>query len=299
MARQARWSAFMSLAALLSALLVAQTPTPVPTGDQFTAAGKEWPVVGGDWSNRRYSALTHVTAANVKQLRGAWVSEPFVDGATSRAMPVVRDGLMFVTTQTRIYALDAKTGRLVWVRDPASGTKLGAPEPGYPSELGVTIAVMKNGQIVPSAQGVAVAQGLVFAGLWGGEVIALREQTGELVWRSQVGDNPAPMGQGVSAAVTYAAGMIFTGTSNGDFGNRTRFAALDAATGRKLWQFFVVPGPGERGHDTWPRDNEVWKIGGGGIWRIAAVDPTLGLVYFCTGNGFPPYGGEVRAGDNL
>jgi alcohol dehydrogenase (cytochrome c) len=287
------------VAACCSVLLVAQTPPPGMGPEQFTGAAKEWPVVGGDWSNRRYSALTQITPANVTQLRGAWVSDTFVDGATSRAMPVVRDGLMFVTTQTRIYALDAKTGRTVWIRDPARNTKLGAPEPGYAGELAVTIAVMKNGQIIPSAQGVGVAQGLVFVGLWGGEVVALREKTGELVWRSQVGDDPAPMGQGVSAAVTYAAGMIFVGTSNGDFGNRTRMAALDAATGRKLWQFFVVPGPGERGHETWAQDNEVWKVGGGGIWRTAAIDPELGLVYFGTGNAFPPYGGEMRPGDNL
>ena len=169
MARQARWLALMSIAVLLSALLTAQSPAPGPTGDQFTAAGKEWPVVGGDWSNRRYSTLTQINAANVQQLRGAWVSDAFVDGATSRAMPVVRNGRLFITTQTRIYALDAKTGRTVWMRDPSINTEVGPTEPGFEGELGVTIAAMKSGQIIPSAQGVAVAQGLVFVGLWGGK----------------------------------------------------------------------------------------------------------------------------------
>jgi outer membrane protein assembly factor BamB/mono/diheme cytochrome c family protein len=75
--------------------------------------------------------------------------------------------------------------------------------------------------------------------------------------------------------------------------------ALDAATGKELWHFFTVPGPGEPGHNTWDQLNNVWKIGGGGVWQTGAVDPDLGLVYFVTGNPVPPFGGEVRGGNNL
>ena len=62
---------------------------------------------------------------------------------------------------------------------------------------------------------------------------------------------------------------------------------------------FVVPGPGEAGHETWPHDSDVWKLGGGGVWLVGALDADLGMVYFVTGNAVPQTGGEIRAGDNL
>ena len=61
----------------------------------------------------------------------------------------------------------------------------------------------------------------------------------------------------------------------------------------------MTTGPGEPGHETWPKDNDAWKTGGGAIWLMGAADPDLGLIYFVTGNGVPQHGGEVRAGDNL
>src|SRR6185436_17954728 len=69
-------------------------------------------------------------------------------------------------------------------------------------------------------------------------------------------------------------------------------------TGKKAWEFFVVPGPEDAGHETWP-PSDSWKTGGGAIWLVGAADPDLGLVYFGTGNGVPQYAGDTRAGDNL
>ena len=305
MARNRWWMVFVFVVAVvaMSGSVVGQSATPL-RDDRFTSSGEEWPLVGGDWGNQRYSTLSQINAQNIKNLRGAWISDRLADAATSRAMPVVRDGLMFITTQTRVHALDARTGQTVWSHNPATDDATTAGEvvpgePGFEAVTGFRIAVMKGGQIVPNTQGVAVAEGLVFVGLYGGEVIALREKTGERVWRQQVGDDPPARGQGISAAVSYANGVVFTGTVNGDFGNRTRAAALDAATGRILWRFYVVPGPGGPGHETWPQDSENWKIGGGGIWKVAAIDQDLGLVYYGTGNAFPGYAGELRAGDNL
>jgi plastocyanin/outer membrane protein assembly factor BamB len=75
---------------------------------------------------------------------------------------------------------------------------------------------------------------------------------------------------------------------------------VDAKTGRELWRFFVVPRPGEPGHETWPQNNLAWEWGGASIWLAPVVDPDLGLVYYGTGNPDPiTYSGEVRAGNNL
>lgn len=285
-----RVAALVGVASVLTlSLLAAQAPP--PPAESFAASGKEWSLFGGDWGNRRHSTLTQITPANVRSLRGAWVSEPFLEGAVSRSAPVVKDGLMYVSAPPRVYALDARTGRHVWSYKPGDASLSG-------EGLTRTVAA-RAGAVVPNTQGVSVGQGLVFVGLMQGDVVALRAKTGEAVWRKSIGDSPAPRGQLVSQAVTYANGVVFAGTSNGDYGLRPRVVALDAATGRELWRFYSVPGPGEPGHETWSANNDVWMRGGGGFWRTGAVDPDLGLIYFNVGNPWPQFGGEIRVGDNL
>ena len=96
-------------------------------------------------------------------------------------------------------------------------------------------------------------------------------------------------------APTYASGLVFVGL-NADRGFRGQAVALDAKTGRQVWKFYVVPGPGEPGHETWPKDNDSWKTGGGAIWLMGAADPDLGLIYFATGNGVPNTGVKCGPG---
>lgn len=255
---------------------------------------KEWPVVNGDWANTRYSTLDQINSRTVGQLRGAWVSEKFMDGAMSRSTPVVVDGRMFVTAGTRVYALNAKTGETLWTYRTDS-TK---PPAGLETPMGEAM-VIASGHALPNSQGVGVGDGMVFAGLTDGRVIALDQRTGELGWTHQAGDDPPKRGQAVSTAPVYANGVVFLGMANGDFGLRGRVVALDAKTGREIWHFFAVPGPGEIGHDTWPRNNDSWKQGGGGVWQAGAVDSELGMVYFAPGNTVPQTGGEAREGNNL
>ena len=151
-----------------------------------------------------------------------------------------------------------------------------------------------------SWQGVALGEGLIFVG----------SQTGtkSKLWTKRPGSQsgvrpsakfPLREGESVTGAPTYWKGVVFAGLANGDWALRGRVVALDAKTGRELWHFFTVPGPGEAGHDSWDQQNNVWKIGGGGVWQTGAVDPSLGLVYFVTGNPIPPFGGEERPGNNL
>ena len=93
--------------------------------------------------------------------------------------------------------------------------------------------------------------------------------------------------------------MVIVGFAGGDRGTRSRVKAYDAKDGRLIWTFYTIPGPGEPGHETWPKDNDAWKYGGAAIWQTPAIDPELGLLYFSTGNAAPDYNGAFRAGDNL
>ena len=253
-------------------------------------AGAEWPRVGGDLGGMRYSKLTQITTENVKNLSGAWVTR-FDRGLNSRATPVVRDGLMFLTAGTSVYALNAKTGETVWKRMtvPAPGATL----PG--------LAPQGPGPGSPNRHGVSLGDGKVFVGLRNGVVLALHEKTGEVIWEHQVfGDEPPlkSYAETVSEATTYWQGMVFAATG-GDWGTPARIVALDANTGKERWVFWTVPRPGEKGSETWPKNSDLWKYGGGGVWMEAVIDPDLQLVYYVTGNASPQYGGELRAGDNL
>src|SRR5688572_17717896 len=79
-----------------------------------TAERKDWPLAGGDTTNQRYSPLNQINRENVEKLGGAWVSAAFPDGATSRATPVIHDGLIFLNAGQRVHALDARNGQSVW-----------------------------------------------------------------------------------------------------------------------------------------------------------------------------------------
>ncbi len=252
--------------------------------DLRKAPTKSWPMVAGDWGNGRYSQLTQINAANIKSLGGAW--NHIFEGEVSRGTPVVVDGMMFVTAGAHVYALNPKTGDVVWTH---------------------------QAEVAPSNlfKGVAVGDGMVFYGTADAHVVALDEKTGDQIWSVPMGDslavrgddNPSAAltttGEYVSGAPAYAKGMVITGMSDGDHGVRCRIVAMDAKTGKRVWQFFSVPAPGQQGHETWAQDNDEWLHGGGGLWNTANIDPDLGLVYFGTGNPVPQWAGDLRQGDNL
>ena len=239
-------------------------------------AAEDWQAVGGDASSSRHSTLTEISTDTIDRLGGAWVTR-LEGGVSSRATPVVKDGVLYLTGGANVFAIDAKTGETIWRWQPDS-------------ELGPT---------APTWQGVGLGAGLVFAGLRSTQVVALRQDTGELVWLQQVGAVPQYVGEVITTAPLYVQDKVYVGLGSGDWGGQGKVFALDATTGETEWTFHVIPRPGEFGHDTWPQDNDSWKLGGGGVWLNGAADPDLGLVYFVTGNPAPMYGGELRKGDNL
>jgi len=247
-----------------------------PNGERFPAAstasarpGADWTAPGGNWAATRYSALDQITTKNIKQLGGAWV----VDAPErTEATPLLSGGRMFVVTANgQILALDPATGSTLWTFKPE---------------------VPFGGK-----RGVGIGDGLLFAGLRNSNVIAISQETGQVVWTFEHGsDIPS---QGMSSAPAYGNGVVVAVVSLGDNFLRGRAIAIDAKTGKGLWSWDVVPGPGQPGHETWPQDSDIWKYGGGALWTTPSVDADLGLVYLETGNAVPQYGGELRPGNNL
>jgi quinohemoprotein ethanol dehydrogenase len=233
----------------------------------------QWSTVGGNSGGTRYSPLAQVNSQNVSKLGAAWVSEKVVPAPSARAVPVVDNGLLFFTAPPYVYALNISTGKIAW--------RYHTPRGGEPARGGV-----------------AVGDGMVFVGLSNSYLVALREQTGEFVWKTSLKNPSGEPAGGASGAPLFADGLVSIGL-NADFGYRGQIVAVDAKTGKIAWRFFAIPSPGEPGSDTWPKNNDSWKHGGGAVWLHGTYDPQLGLDFYVTGNAVPQYGGENRPGDNL
>jgi alcohol dehydrogenase (cytochrome c) len=152
-------------------------------------------------------------------------------------------------------------------------------------------------------KGVAISEDKIFIGQLDGKLVALDRLSGNVAWSIQAerwqenfSITAAPL---YVSAPSLETGVVIVGFAGGDRGTRSRLKAYDAKDGRLIWTFYTIPGPGEPGHETWPKDNDSWKYGGAAIWQTPAVDPELGLVYFSTGNAAPDYNGAFREGDNL
>jgi alcohol dehydrogenase (cytochrome c) len=259
-----------------------------------------WPTNGGNLYNQRYSPLKAIDRSNVSRLKGVWRSRLRSSGTQPQnsgfAAPIVYEGVAYVSTGANdVFALSIDSGEILWQ---------------YSANLDPNITSVCCGW---NNKGVAISQDKVFIGQLDGKLLALDRATGKVAWSIQAErwqenfsitaaplyvDPSTSLRAGTSASPA-PGGMVIIGFAGGDRGTRSRLKAYDAKDGRLIWTFYTIPGPGEPGHETWPKENDSWKYGGAAIWQTPAVDLELGLVYFSTGNAAPDYNGAFRAGDNL
>ena len=243
-----------------------------------------WLTNGGDWFNRRYSPLALVNRDNVARLKSVWRTHLNGSGMGARysgeAQPIVHDGVAYIITGADdVFALSLDSGAILWT---------------YAATLDPSIDVVCCGW---TSRGVGLGDGKIFVGQLDGKLLALDQRTGAVVWSVQA--ERWEEGFSITSAPLYYDGLVITGFAGAEYGIRGRVKAFDARDGKLVWTFYTIPGPGEVGHDTWRRDNDVWQHGGASVWQTPAVDPDLGLLYFSTGNPGPDFNGAVRAGDNL
>jgi len=278
-------AAIGALAAHEGAAQHAPALAPAFSAKELTASPTDsWITNGGNVYNQRYSPLTRINRDNVAQLKPQWRTHLNGSGTESKysgqAQPLVYDGVIYVATGANdVFALDVDTGKILWT---------------YQAHLDAGITVVCCGWM---SRGVALGDGKVYAGQLDGKLVALDQRTGAVVWSVQAETNAN--GFSITTAPLYYDGLVITGFAGGDRGSRGRVKAFDARTGKPVWTFYTIPGPGELGHDTWPADNDTWEYGGAAVWQTPAVDPSLGLLYFSTGNPGPDLNGSVRRGDNL
>src|SRR5579862_2572075 len=237
--------------------------------DESAPAGANWINENGNIESWRYSTLNQITGANGSGLKLAWTTHLANPAsperiASANGNPIVYNGTMYVQDAwTRITALDASSGKTLWQFDP----EIGLNTPGNSTD----------------ERSLGMGNGMIFTGSYG-VVYGLNAQTGAQLWATQV-VNPVG-GGGIDVSPVYYKGLVIIGTTGGDQGGACESVALDAKTGKVVWHYSSIPSnPKTYGWNTWPSTR--WYYGGGAVWDMPAVDPTLGLVYFGVGQPLP------------
>ena len=261
------------LVALLLLAGCASHPQSSPLLTPHAASAGDWAFYNGSLSGERYSPLNQITTANVARLQQACVFET-QDTVSFQSGIVAVGGTLYVTAFNTTYAIDGATCQQKW--------KLTRAEP--PTGLRVN-------------RGVAYSGGMLFRGTGDAHVLGIDAATGKLLWDVAIGD--PKKGESTPMAPLAWNDLVFAGNAGGDeFGVTGRIYALDAATGKTVWQFNTVPDSGPA-RATWPKASAANPPTGGATWTSYALDELTGTLYVSTGNPAPDFVLDLRPGDNL
>ncbi|HTT83911.1 MAG TPA: PQQ-binding-like beta-propeller repeat protein [Rhizomicrobium sp.] len=249
-----------------------------------TTAG-DWPSYNKTLTSDRFASLAQINARNVGRLKVLCTYDTGqYTGFTTG--PIEVNGALIFTTEYDIISIDPATCRENWRTHEDY-------EPATPQGVN---------------RGAAYMDGRLFRGTQDGRVLAYDFRTGKRLWATSIA-NPK-IGESVPAAPIAWKGLVFAGNAGGDIkGVKGRMYALDAKTGRIVWEFYLVPrAPGdiERGPEAKsPLNNSTWNnlpgipITGGATWTSYTLDPTTGLLYIPGGNPAPDFAAATRKGGNL
>lgn len=287
MMRQAAWIAVV-LGGLITGAVCAASQSgsgaPVSTliDVKFPAllvqpSAADWLTYNGDYTGRRYSSLAQINVGNVRELRAQWV---FHASSSDRleVTPVVAGGVMFVTSANDVFALDARTGRVIWHH----------------------LRPITEGLIDDASshhnRGVALWHSRVYAETDNAHLVCLDARSGSVIWDITYADTTKG-NYGATSAPLVVKNEVLVGTSGGDDGVRGFLAAFDARTGKLRWRFWTIPAPGEPGSSSWP--GQSYLRGGGTTWMPGTYDAETNTLYWGTSNPAPDFDGTGRPGDDL
>ena len=243
------------------------------------AADKEpgtWMSAGRTYDEQRYSPLTGINQANVKQLGLAWSGDIDTERG-QESTPVVVDGVLYVTSAwSKVYAYNAKTGAPLWNYDPKVDPTIG----------GIACCDVVN-------RGVAAWKGKVILGALDGRLISLDAKTGKVVWSVQTSED-MKMPYTITQVPRVYKNTVVVGNAGAEYSVRGYVSGYDVDTGKLKWRFYTVPYKGDdlKGQPALQKALKSWgdadpaKYGGGATaWDTIVYDPKTNLVFFGTGNG--------------
>jgi len=189
----------LSVLALAGVACLAQAAVTDQMIEGESKTGAEVLTWGLGTQGQRYSPLKQVSTTNVARLTPVWAFS--FGGEKQRgqeSQPLVHDGKMFVTASySRIFALDAATGRKLWKYEHR------LPE-----------GIMPCCDVVN--RGAALYDNLVIFSTLDAQLVALDQASGDVVWKEKIDDYAA--GYSNTAAPLIAGGLLLTGVSGGEFG---------------------------------------------------------------------------------
>ncbi|HYI95462.1 MAG TPA: PQQ-binding-like beta-propeller repeat protein [Bryobacteraceae bacterium] len=237
--------------------------------DIVKGPAENWLTYAGNYQGWRYSPLKQITVENAKLLAPKWVYHvPNARGL--RSSPIVYKGVLYITNSNSVYAVDARSGRLIWQ---------------YVDTRAKEQSVNR---------GAAILEEAVYFTTTDNYLTALDRQTGAFLFSRKFADEEK--GISSTSAPLAVKDKIIVGSAGGDSGMRGFVAALSAKTGEEIWRTHTVPSKGEKGSETWAGGIE-W--GGGATWLSGTFDPESATLYWTTGNPWPDFTGVPRKGDNL
>jgi quinohemoprotein ethanol dehydrogenase len=274
----------------LTEVAVAQTGTGVASGGSAVQPSAEWSILGGGPEQQFFSPLTQISTGNVQQLGLKWhVDIPTADGLISN--PLVAEGYAYVIgAYSKVWAVDIAQGKIAWAFDPKVRVRS-------------AFASMWSHHL---NRGVALWKDSVIFGTSDCRLVSVDRRTGTLKWVHQVCEDDGT--RAINGAPRIGGDKVFIGNSDVDTGvGRGSMDAYDAATGKRLWRFYTLPGDPTKPENqtranaialaSWPDDG--WKkAGGGSTWEGITYDPVLQRVYFGV-DGPSPWNAATRRGDNL
>jgi alcohol dehydrogenase (cytochrome c) len=235
-----------------------------------------WPTYNGDYTGRRYSALTKINDRTVKNLSLAWLYDlPAGGGGTVKGTPLMVEGVLYFTTPDHGYAVDARTGREIWHY---TWTR-------------------NRGGIHIGNRGMAMLGETVYFVTPDCNIVALDRKTGQERWFKEY--CTTEMMYYGSVAPVIVKDMLIVGVSGDDLDVPAYLDARNPTNGELIWRWYVTPQKaGDPGLDTWP--NLDMAIHGGGMtWQPITYDPELNIIYVTTGNPQPVVAFKNREGANL
>ena len=246
-------------AAILAGGIIAQRAFANPQRSWLS----EWTMGGHDLAATRSNPFEHdIRPSNAGSLTVKWTA---ATGDVSATPAVQGDAVYFPDWSGNFWKLDARTGKVIWQRH-------------IPEYVGIADSVSRTAP--------AIVGDTVYIGTQkGAYLLAVNAETGALRWRRQLDRHPQAI---LTQSPIVYGGIVYEGVSSGEEGAATdpnypcctfrgSLAAVDARTGRGLWQTFMIPdqGPG----------TDVFS--GAAVWGgTPVIDPFSDTVYITTGNNY-------------
>jgi polyvinyl alcohol dehydrogenase (cytochrome) len=232
----------------------------------------DWNGWGRDLANTRYQPDPGLKSADVGKLKVKWAFA-YPGGHSSQAT-LIGGRLFFTTSSGRLYSLDAATGCVWWRQD-------------------IDVAVRTSPVVVAVAKSVSPSGYALFYGDAKANAAAVDAATGKPLWKTRVDTHLRAL---ITGSPVYFKGRLYVPVSSLEEGAsmdktygcctfRGSIAALDAATGKLVWQTYPIdkaPAPFKLNS----AGVQMFGPAGGAIWMAPTIDAKRGLLYVGTGDSY-------------